>query len=49
MIVVKLVIGLWLLVVQVNPLAVTTCPIRYIDGGPVVSGPCVVWHAGPGR
>ncbi len=41
----KLILGLWLLVVQVHPLTITRCPIRYLDGGPVVSGPCITWHA----
>ena len=44
MIVLKIVLGLFLFVVQVHPLAITRCPIQYLDGGPVVSGTCITWH-----
>ncbi len=43
--VVKLVLGLWMIGVYVHPLSVMACPITYQSGGPVVSGTCLTWPA----
>jgi len=45
MIVLKIVIGLWMLGVYVHPLTIVACPITYQSGGPVVSGTCITWHS----